>query len=277
MARRSLKTALLVFALLFASAPAWASFTFVGGCGGNDDSGTTATVSCNVAGVQAGDLAFVTDSFEGSTTTATCSDGTSSLTQTAFGVTAGARGTEPWLAAFYIMSSSASGTVTYTTTLGANRAFKQIAVQVWRPSAAASLDGTAVAASGGTTPISSGNITTTGTDGLAFGSYAEFGQATTSELINGVAEDQKQIANAPSSRNTTQWSRTYSSGFTGDAGGTMGGNEQYTLGVTAFKIGAGGGGASNVPRAMHYKKLMTQFIPEEAANDDYVRLAVGAP
>lgn len=259
---------LLLVALLAFALPVSASFTFVGGCGGNVD-GSSAIVSCAVGSVASGDLAFVSTSFEGATTTATCSDGTSSLTQTAFGVTSGTRAAEPWLVAHYLLASTATGSVTYTTTLGASRSFKQIAVQVWRPSASASLDGTAVAAAGTTsgTPwaISSGNTTTTGTDGLGFGSYAEYGQATVTETINAVAEDQLQRANAGASRNTATWSRTYSSAFTGDAAGTLGGNERWTLGVTAFKIGAGGGGGTVVNPISGRGSGAAQPV---AANDD---------
>lgn len=242
-----LRRLLLLAALLAVTLPATAGYTFVGGCGNNSD-GSSLTVACTVASVQAGDLAFTSTSFEGATTTATVSDGTSSLTATAYGVTAGTRNSEPWLAAHYLLSSTATGSVTYTTTLGATRTFKQIAVQVWRPSAAASLDGTAVAAAsaaGGSTTPNSGNITTTTSDGLAFASYAEFGQATTAELINGVAEDQKQIANAGASRNSSTWSRTFAAGFTGAASGTLASAQRWTIGVTAFKISAAAGTVVN--------------------------------
>lgn len=218
------------------------SFTAVVQGGSNSD-GSGTTFSVTVAGVHVGDHVVCSFSFEGAVTTATCSDGTSSLTAAAFGVTSGSRNAEPWLGGFYLQASVASGSVTYTITLGAARTFKQIEVHVNTPSGAVTLDGTAVAAAGSTTPISSGNITTTGTDNITFGHYAEYGQATVTETINGNAEEQLQRANAGASRNSALFARRQTAGFTGPAAGTLGGNELWTLGVQGFKIS---GGASTI-------------------------------
>jgi hypothetical protein len=109
---------------------------------------------------------------------------------------------------------------------------------VFTPPAAASLDGTPVAAFGTSTSLASGNITTTGTDGVAFGFYAEYGADLGSEQINGVALARKQGATGLRGE---LWQIAYSAGFTGQATATLGVSAPWIGGVIAFKAAAGGG------------------------------------
>lgn len=206
---------------------------------------TTATVV--LTGVSVGDLIVVAAKWESgvaSAGTATCSDGTSSLTKWAPGELSAIANIDPRLVMFYLLSSVATGTVTYTVTFSGSMSFRDVIAMAYAPPSAASLDGTPVgagAASG--TAISSGNITTTGTDGVAFGSYAEFGSSASAMNINGVAADQTQVA--AGTANSQLWSKTYSGGYTGAATATISFSNSWLCGVIAFK--AAGGAAAQVP------------------------------
>lgn len=215
-------------------------FTFVNsGQTGNTGSGTSLAV--NVTGVNAGDLVVVLVKWESTDTTVSVSDGTSSLVASAAG-NVGSSGAY-YTSVFYLLSSVASGTVTYTVTWGAARTFRDLIVVVHTPSAAASLDGTATgtySASG--TTLNSGNITTTGTDGMAFGTYGDFsGNHPTSAAINGVGATREIDGGAGVA--SAIWMRAYTAGFTGAATGTItSAGPDWVCEIIAFKIGAGGGG-----------------------------------
>ena len=210
------------------------AWTFVDsdGYGASASSTTIATPGVTVA---AGDLAVVLVSYEGTATTLSVSDGTSSLTEWVVGQ----KYASLTLDVFYILASVASGTnsVVYTATFGGGGgAYRNIAVMVFTPPSAASLDGTAVAASGTSTALASGNITTTGTNGIAFGAYAEYGEDLNTEKINGVTLERKQIATGLRSE---LWQIAYSAGFTGQATAVLT-SDPWIGGVIAFKAGAGG-------------------------------------
>lgn len=225
------------------------SWTFIDSDGAFDTASGT-TVASPALTVAAGDLVVVAVKFEGATTTVSVSDGTSSLTEWSKGVTGTSSG-EPFLDVFYILASVANGSVTYTATLGAARAFKDIVVMVYRPSAAASLDGIANVGSGTTgTAATSGNLTTSGSDGVAFGCYAEYGSYLTAATINSIAQDHFIDASAgtvinhdPGTSKSAMFANTYAAGFTGGAAATLSASERWVLGVIAFTIGGGGGGA----------------------------------
>src|SRR5262249_43577983 len=93
--------------------------------GGDTNSASGGGLPATVSNVAVGDLIVVMVKFESTTTTCTMSDGTSTLTQSSVGVqnNPGANG-EPHLVVFYLLSSVASGTVTYTPTLGANKTWR---------------------------------------------------------------------------------------------------------------------------------------------------------
>lgn len=210
------------------------SWTFHASAGQNASGASNTITVANTVSI--GDLVVVLGKFEGATATATCSDGTSALTAWGPGVTAGARGSEPWLCAFYKLVSDATGTPTYTITFGASatRSWRDIVVMSWTPSAGTvSLDGTAVANSGGpAVTLNTSDIITVGSDGVAFGLYAEFGDGLSATTINGVASDQFKAANAA---NSAMWAKTYAAGYTGHASATTGGGNVWTAGIIAFK------------------------------------------
>lgn len=213
-------------------------FTFVnkGGTGG---SGSSTTLALVVTGIHAGDLIVVGVKWEGGDTTVSVSDGTTTLTADPDGHNS--RGlNDPRSCVFYLLSSVASGSVTYTVTFGAARSWRSITVMAYTPSASCTLEDSH-SGNGSSTAVNSGNIITVGTDGLAFGFYGEFGSALTSPLINGVAPDQTQVSGGPDSQRDTLWSKSYSSGFTGAASGTISSLDWLCTAI-AFKIAGGGGG-----------------------------------
>jgi len=239
---------LLLALLCLSAAPASAqSWTFVASAGAEDNASGT-TVAAPAITVAAGDLIVVAVKFEGATTTVSVSDGTSSLTQWSKGVTGTSSG-EPFLDAFYLTSSVASGSVTYTATLGAARAFKDIMVMAYRPSGGSvSLDGTAnVGSAISGTSATSGNTTTTGTTGIAFAPYASYGPIIVSGTINGVTATQfidgsnsTAINHDSGFGHSALFAAPYAAGFTGQAAATLNSSDRWVLGVIAFKISAGG-------------------------------------
>lgn len=238
-----MKRLILIVSMLCAfllPVPSWASFTFIVGCGDNNDA-TATTITATCAGVAAGDLVSVWTTFEGlTTTTVSVSDGTTTFTQDPLGVFDQPSGTdEPHSVMHYLLSSVATGSVTYTSTFGSTQAVRRIVVQVYRPSAAATFESSNRAGGTTGTALASGNITTVGTDGVAFGANASYGNTPSdaSLQINGV--NQQQITNAGSYVKTKIWSRTYSAGFTGQATATQDASNRWNCAVWAFQISAG--------------------------------------
>lgn len=199
------------------------------GTGGGATSSTT--VATTLTGIASGDTIACTVKWEGTTTTVSVSDGTSSFTQTVAGVIGI---NEPFESMHYLISSSATGSVTYTATFGAARPWKSIVCQAYSHTGSTPvLDGTATGASGVSTTCSSGNTTTAGTSGLAFGAYGEYGASLSSPLINGAAASQTTTAG---SQNDALWSKTYSSGFTGAATGTLNFNNYWDCQILTLNI-----------------------------------------
>lgn len=214
-------------------------FTGTTGFGTLATTGAT-TIPLSVTGVSVGDLVFVWAKWEGGTASPTCSDGTSTLTPWAPGVIS-RPSADPRGCGFFILSSVASGSLTYTVSLGVSRTFREIVAYRTTPSGLVALDGTALGANGSSTAVSSGNITTTGTDGIAFGTYGDFGNSESAEKINGLAATGNTHAGANASE---VWYRAYSAGFTGAATCSLGISNDWLGGIIAFSIGGGGGGAS---------------------------------
>jgi len=211
------------------------AWTFVDSDSNKEDASST-TVAAPGITVAAGDLTCVFVGWENGNTTCAVSDGTSSLTPWQTGVVAG---TNVRFAMFYILSSVATGTnsVVYTATLGAARTFRNICVMAMRPPGRAYLDGNSAGTTGvGTTPAS-GNITTTGTDGCAFGCYTELGSSLNTPTINSVSP-----ANTVTPLRSTLWQSAYSAGFTGQATGSISSND-WGMGVLCFNS------SSSVPSA----------------------------
>lgn len=220
------------------------SFTFKDSDGANG-SGSSSTIVSPGLTVAAGDIVVVMVGWEGTDTTIAVSDGTTTLTPWSIGNkgTAGSNG-EPHLAMSYLLASVASGTntVVYTATYGAARTFRTIAVYVFTPSAAASIGGSPNCSAGsGTTgtALASGNITTTGMDGLAVAAYSEYGGTLDgTQKINGVDDVGTQLCGTSHS---CLYYIAYAAEFTGQATAGIGSNNRWVLGVIAFKIGAAAG------------------------------------
>jgi hypothetical protein len=158
---------------------------------------------------------------------ATLSDGTSTFTADALNSAANG---DLHGRFYYLPASSASGAVTYTATWSPARPYRKLMIYEYSFSGGTvSFDASnrATATSG---TLTTGNITTTGTDEVVFGAYGEYDAAnTTTERINGVAADQVVRASYAS-----MWSKSFTTPFTGAATAT--GNSSTWVGnVIAFK------------------------------------------
>jgi hypothetical protein len=196
------------------------------------NNGAGATLGVAVTGVTAGDLVFVTGSCF-AVTAYTCSDGTTTLTPLTQVNQSNSGGS---IRGFYLLSSVASGTVTYTITFTGTPTGRNICVYVFHPSAAVTFDQATGVESVATTAGSSGNITTTGTDELSFGAQANENQSNSSlEKINSVAR----TAVINSGLNSTLWYLAQSSTYTGPASETIASSTRTCTIIAAFKIAAG--------------------------------------
>jgi hypothetical protein len=130
---------------------------------------------------------------------------------------------------FYLLSSSTSGTVDYTATWSASTPYRRLLIYEYSYSGSVSLDASsrATATSG---DLTTGDITTTGSDEIVFAAYGEYNANTTmTEQIKGLAADQILRAGFAS-----MWSKSFSNPFTGAATAT--GNSAAWLGnVIAFR------------------------------------------
>lgn len=222
------------------------SFTYVNANAAGGGSSSVGSIGVAVTGVHAGDLVVVGVKFEGSTTTVSVSDGTTTFTQDPDGVQGNAGSQEPWTCVSYLLSSVASGTLTYTATFGANRTWTSICVMVYTPSAACSFDNSNTG-TGNSTAVSSGSTVIAGTDGVAFGFYGEYGNAINVLLINGLAAEHSIFVDPTgNTQHDVLWSRAYSSGFTGAASGSLSSAERWNCTIMSFQIG-GGGAAVFIP------------------------------
>jgi len=147
----------------------------------------------------------------------------------------------------YVLAAAADATHTPKLTLSASRQYFRVVVLQFRPDAGetVSKDGTSAIASGSSTAPASGNTTTTGTDGIAIGSYGEYTGATlSSALINGAAATSLIL----SGNGSAAWYKAYTSGFTGGAAVTMSSSGDWACGIISFKsVAGGGGGGGSLP------------------------------
>jgi hypothetical protein len=189
-----------------------------------DPSGTT--LSATLTGVQAGSLIVAYVKWEGPSAAVTLSDGTNTFTAD----TPVSLGNGDLHGGFYyLLSSSASGTVTYTATWNGARPYRRMMIYEYSYSGGTvSFDASNRASGGGA--LSSGNITTTGTEEIVFGAYGEYyANSTNTERINGVLADQVVRASWSS-----MWSKSFTAPFTGAA--TASGNGPGWIShVIAFK------------------------------------------
>lgn len=216
--------------------------TFVGGAGAKVDASGT-TIGVNVGSVLAGDLVVGIVKWEGTATTiATLTDGSSGIGTGVVldpdGVISHAN-TDLSAEVFYLLASVASGTVTYTATLSAARAWKQIAVGVFRYSGTAAFEDSNRSAPDvdGANVLTSPTITIAGGELVAVGFWGNYETNTpTTNAINGVTADGT-FGNTDGSQG---WYRLLAAGFTGAATSTGGhtiGNAA-TMSLIAFEITA---------------------------------------
>ena len=208
---------------------------------GNFSSGSGTTLAVTLNGIAAGDVIVVHVTWESANSeTVSIDDGGADTFDTSVAGKITHSGSEPTSYFFYLIGSVATGDVTYTATWSVgNGVYRNIVAYAYTPPAGSlvSLDGTAVGASGTDNAPNSGNITTTGTDGVAFGSYAEYGATLTSPLISGVAADNSQ----GTASKCLVWAKAYSSGFTGAATGSLGASERWVCQIIAFNAVVSGG------------------------------------
>lgn len=204
------------------------------GSSATNESSAGLTVTRTITGVQTGDFVLAYADHQGGPGTMSVSDGTSTFTQDPNGIQHNPDG-DPHSCFFYLLSSVATGSVTYTLTFDAPRPYSNFQVWVERPSSACSYEDSNSASSASGSTADSGNITTTGADGVAFGAYAEYGKDLGNPKINGLVRD----SNLVSLRSMT-WLKAYFAGFTGAAVGTVNdGPARWNCHAIAFKIGGG--------------------------------------
>jgi hypothetical protein len=139
--------------------------------------------------VGAGNTIALWAGHEGAPTTMTVSDGTTSLTAATKVDHSNNDLSGQW---FYLPSSVASGTVTYTVTYAAARSFRRVMALRFTHTGTASFD--AECTGGGaintsvTAHTSGATLTTTGTAGVILAAYFNYsGNASSARTINGVA------------------------------------------------------------------------------------------
>lgn len=212
--------------------------------------GSTATVAVALAGVVAGHLIAAFVVFEDApTTTISVSDGTTSFTGATKRVHSDTTHTCQW---FYLLSSVASGSVTYTATLGAARTVVHIRVFEYSYTGALTFDQENSAESaGGTTALTTGNITTTGTDEVVLAGWvAGGGMSSSAEQINGVAATHA-LADGAGGK---AWDRIATATFTGQGTATTT-STTWLSAIVSIKSNVGGGATV----ALEWKSPATQL------------------
>lgn len=226
----SRRTSALALLLCLVAAPAAASFTSVNR-NSTSSAGSATTLGVAVTGVHVGDLIFVWSGNDGSQTVSGVSDGTTSLTCLTGVVNTSMNGR-----ICYLLASVASGTVTYTATFAAAATSRFIGAWAFTPSASASFDQQNSASD--TTALSSGNITTVGSDVLVVaGDINDAGVHTALQIggVNATATD--------SDANGAFWYRATTG--TVAATGTATAAGRSITAIASFAIAAGLPPASN--------------------------------
>lgn len=219
------------------------AFAFVGTANNSTDaSATTLDIAYTAT---AGSLLVAYVKHEGTATTLSVARSDGSEAWTAGGKTTPAGG-EPSGQFFYLLSCT-GGAATYRFTCAVARPWRSFILFEYSYTGTASLDAD-VGGTGTSTAVSSGNATTTGTDGVAFGGYGEFtGDNGSAHSINGVAADG--VVELATTTFTAAWRKTYTSGYTGAATCTLAGSAAWVCRQIAFKAAAGGGGSVLSSRA----------------------------
>jgi hypothetical protein len=203
------------------------SFAFVQSNTNSSGSGTT--LGAQLTNVAAGNLIVVaTGHYSAATVTMSCSDGTSSLTGTTQrNHVAGGRS----IRFFYLLSAN-SGTKTYTVTFSATATLPRIVVIEYDYTGTCAFDQENWAESnGGTTALTTGNITATANAALMVCSHFNSNAADmTDAQIGGVAADR--VITPATGDNI--WDRAVTSGF-GPGQGTGTANANWIAAIVNFK------------------------------------------
>lgn len=144
----------------------------------------------------------------------------------------------------WIAGHAMSGSTTLRLTTASRQYRSLILFEYTYTGGSLSLD-TETGATGNGTAVSSGNITTTGSDELVFGGYGEyFAAVANTPLVNGSAADRSILLNTPNY--TASWVRAVGATFTGPVSITAGGSADWLCRALAFKITAAGGATVGV-------------------------------
>ena len=136
----------------------------------------------------------------------------------------------------YLLSSVATGTVTYTVTFASSIGARFIGVWVFTPTSTASFDTDANGSDVFSSSMSSGNISTTGSDIMCVGAGLNTNGVPTSMSIGGSA--------ATGSSTATLGGIWYKAGAVsaGAATANPGGNARWVCSILSFNIAAGATG-----------------------------------
>ena len=202
----------------------------------NNASGVTTVAVSTTVNVNAGELVAVIVFHEGAPQTISVSDGTSSLTPGTKVNHSNGDLSGQW---FYILSSVATGAVTYTATFGAAVNFPEIMMYRASYTGTASFDAQiGQETNPSNTATTSGNLTATGTDNITFCGVANYsGNTLSSPLVNGVAATGSFLDGFDS----MAFYRTTTSGFTGACTATWTPASIDVNVAISFKATAGGG------------------------------------
>lgn len=198
---------------------------------GNVVTGTGTSINAQLTGVSSGSLIVAWVKWESDTTTITSiGDGTSTLS---LGTLKRYGGSQSGQFA-YLLSSVATGSVTYTTTMSASVSHKLLLMEFKKTGGSFAYE-SHNEGSGYSTSLNSGNITTGATSAVVVGGYAEIGTETFSaQQINGVS------ATLPSEPNTGYpkvWYRLNVGAFTnGAATATLGASADWVCNVVSFTL-----------------------------------------
>lgn len=202
-----------------AAAGGGGSITF-GAAASNTTAGSSTTATVQLTSVSAGHMIAVFVGHEGAPTTITVSDGTTSLTARTKVNHANGDLSGQW---FYLLSSVASGTVTYTATFGAARASKKMHAFRFTVTGTAGYDSEPTGGGQQTNPSSTSHTTgatwTTSQSVCAvLCSYVNYsGENTSNRQINGVAETGN-TSTGGGGNGDVAWYRILSSTFASGAG-----------------------------------------------------------
>ena len=199
----------------------------------------TTTITVALPTVTAGNLIVLFVSHEGASTTISASDGTTAFTGRTIIDHAGG---EPHSRILYLLSSVASGTVTYTVTFGASRPFKNL--HAWEFSYTGTCVYDTEPTGGGATGTTStnpetvvtGNLTTTGANSVCICGYGTWGGSSISEqTINSLTPN-----HITRSGDGLDYSQSFelisASTFTGQGSIRVNGSAlRWTLNMAAFK------------------------------------------